>query len=95
MSLPSDMGGLPLSRYLQSAESCKQTSYTAKKLICLQPKCFYQFLVPRSGLLSFENRKISQKTKTVEYGGLAMTLVSCLAKKSVIMKLESDGVLKS
>ena len=47
--------------------------------------------VPRSGYLSFGNRKMSQGTKSGECGGWAMTFVSFLAKDSVTIRLECDG----
>ena len=37
----------------------------------------------RSGNLSFGNRKKSQGVKSGDYGGWAMTFVSCLAKNSI------------
>ena len=49
--------------------------------------------VPRSGYLSFGNRKKSQGAKSGEYGGWAMIFVSCLAKNSVTIRLECDGAL--
>ena len=51
--------------------------------------------VPRSRYLSFGNRKKSQRAKSVEYGGRAMTFVSCLAENSVTIRLEYDGALSS
>ena len=49
--------------------------------------------VSRSGYLSFGYRKKSQEAKSGEYGGWAMTFVSCLAKTSVTITLECDGAL--
>ena len=51
--------------------------------------------VPRSGYLSFGNRKKSQGAKSDKYGGWEMTFVSCSAKNSVIIRLECDGALSS
>ena len=51
--------------------------------------------VPRSGYLSFANMKKSQGVKSGEYGGWAMTFVSCLTKNSVTIRLECDGALSS
>ena len=51
--------------------------------------------VPRSGYLRFRNREKSQGAKSGEYGGWAMTFVSCLAKNSVTIRLECDGALTS
>ena len=47
--------------------------------------------VSRSGYLSFGNRKKAQGAKSVEYGGWAMTFVSCLAKNLVTIRLECDA----
>ena len=44
--------------------------------------------IPRSGYLSFGNRKKPQGAKSGEYGSCAMTFVSCLAKNSVTIRLE-------
>ena len=44
---------------------------------------------PQSGYLSFGNMKKSQGAKSGEYGGWEMTFVSCLAKNSVTIRLQS------
>ena len=49
----------------------------------------------RSRYLSFGNRKKSQGAKSGEYGGWAMTFLSCLAKNSVTIRLKCDGALSS
>ena len=51
--------------------------------------------VPRSGYLSFENRKKLQGAKSGEYGGWAITFVSCFAKNSVTIRVECDDALSS
>ena len=51
--------------------------------------------VPRSGYLSFGNRKKSQGAKSSENGEWAMTFISYLAKNSVTIRLECDVALSS
>ena len=51
--------------------------------------------VPRTGYLSFGNRQKSQAAKSGEYGGSAVTFISCIAENSVTIRLECDGALSS